>query len=367
MTTPMRTAPGWLANVFGLVARLRRVVWWTLTFELLNKLDKRRLLRSFVVPRVRPDYRVEIRIPDYVGESAAPYQIEEFREFIERVDIRGKRVLEIGSDYHMCSARLFHANGARAVVGTNMGDGRSGEALPVGVELKVGDVSDIVCPPESFDIIYGIAVLEHIADLEKVCRAIKTLLRPDGVVYLQGLPLWSGPLGHHVWYHPEPSGESAVVSAHGRVEVPVLYRFDETARNPIPDWAHLVLSPGEMEGLLTRQGVPASDAAGITRFVYNLGDEKTGSSSNFKSASAILEELGRSFEIEVERIPFDLDEEKIHSSTRKNSYYRRALRRYSKEDLWTQGLRVWMRHKTEGLAAFRIERDALESGNPASG
>lgn len=366
MTTPMRAASGWLANAFGLAARLRRVIWWTLTFELLNKVDKRRLLRAFVIPRVRPEYRVEIRIPDYVRESAAPYQIEEFRELIERVDIQGKRILEIGSDYHMCSARLFQANGARAVVGTNMGDWRSDEALPAGVELKVGDVSDVACPPESFDVIYGIAVLEHIADLEKVCRAIKTLLRPDGVVYLQGQPLWSGPSGHHVWYHPEPSAESAA-SAHGRVDVPVLYRFDQAERNPIPDWAHLMLGPDEMEGLLIRKGVPASHAAGITRFVYNLGDEKTGSSSNFKSASAILEELARFFDIEVERIPFDLDEEKIHSSTRKNTYYRRALRRYSKEDLWTQGLRVWMRHKTEDRAAFRIERDALESGNPASG
>lgn len=366
MTTPMRTDPGWLANVIGLVARLRRVIWWTLTFELMNKLDKRRLLRAFVIPRVRPEYRVEIRIPDYVGESAAPYQIEEFRELIERVDIRGKRILEIGSDYHMCSARLFQANGARAVVGTNMGDWRSDEALPAGVEIKVGDVSDVACPPESFDIIYGIAVLEHIADLEKVCRAIKTLLRPDGVVYLQGQPLWSGPSGHHVWYHPEPSAESAA-SAHGRADVPVLYRFDQAERNPIPDWAHLVLGPDEMEGLLIRNGVPASHAAGITRFVYNLGDEKTGSSSNFQSAGAILEVLAEFFDIEAERIPFDIDEERIHSSTKKNTYYRRALRRYSKEDLWTQGLRVWMRHKTEGRAAFRIERDALESGNPASG
>ncbi|UHD14567.1 class I SAM-dependent methyltransferase [Thiocapsa bogorovii] len=366
MTTRKHTAPGWVSTVSELAARLRRVLVWTLTFELFNQLDKRRLLRSFIVPRVRPDYRVQIEIPEYVRESAEPYQIDEFRALIERVDIRGKRILEIGSDYHMCSARLFQANGALDVVGTNIGDWRSLEALPVGVELKVGDVADVEYPADSFDIIYGIAVLEHIVDFDRVCAALKTLLRPGGVIYLQGEPIWSGPQGHHLWYQPESAGASAASSMHDPVGGPVLYRFDEAARNPIPDWAHLVLGSHEMEDLLIRKGVPASHAAGITRFVYNLGGDKTGSCSNFQSASAIIAALSVSFDIEAERIAINIDEERIHSVTGKNQYYRRALRQYSKEDLWTRGLVVWMRHKSDGNDAVCVERNATASGNAVS-
>lgn len=366
MTTRKHTAPRWVSTLSEFASRLRRVLGWTLTFELWNQLDKRRLLRSFIVPRVRPDYHVEIEIPDYVRESALPYQIDEFRALIERVDIRGKRVLEIGSDYHMCSARLFQANGALDVVGTNIGDWRSVEALPVGIELKVGDVADVGYPPDSFDIIYGIAVLEHIADFERVCDALKTLLRPGGVIYLQGEPIWSGPQGHHLWYCPESAATSVAPSTHDRGEAAVMYRFDEAARNPIPDWAHLVLDPGEMEALLIRQGVPAPHAAGITRFVYNLGGDKTGSCSNFQSAGAILDALSVSFDIEAERVAVNIDEERIHSLTSKNQYYRRALRRYSKEDLWTRGLVVWMRHKSDADDVVWAGRDAMESDGAGS-
>ncbi|ACB95671.1 hypothetical protein [Beijerinckia indica] len=60
----------------------------------------------------------EIIIPDYVARHATSYQIDEFRKFFNRIDLRGKRVLEIGCDYNLVTARLFAANGADYVATT---------------------------------------------------------------------------------------------------------------------------------------------------------------------------------------------------------------------------------------------------------
>ena len=139
-----------------------------------------------------------MEIPKYVADKAMAYQLEEFRAFFNRVNIGAKKVLEVGSDYHLVVARLFIANGADHVVATSIGDWRGTEPFPPNVEYRVGDVGDIDLEEKSFDIIYGVAILEHIPDLHKVAAKIDSLLRPDGVAYLQGCPLWPGRLGHHV-------------------------------------------------------------------------------------------------------------------------------------------------------------------------
>jgi SAM-dependent methyltransferase len=139
-----------------------------------------------------------MKIPKYVADNAIAYQIEEFRAFFNRIDVRGKKILEIGSDYHLAVARLFSANSADHVVATSIGNWRSGEPLPPNVEFWVGDVGDIDSQGKSFDIVYGMAILEHIPDLDKVTAKIDSLLRPEGVAYLVGCPLWPGSKGHHV-------------------------------------------------------------------------------------------------------------------------------------------------------------------------
>jgi glycosyltransferase involved in cell wall biosynthesis/SAM-dependent methyltransferase len=284
----------------------------------------------------------EIIVPTYVKETAASYQVEEFRKFIERVDIEGKRILEIGSDFHLVSARLFRANGAREVIATNIGDWRSEEPLPDGVEFKVCDVADLGSAAEAFDIVYGIAVLEHIPDLERVCVAITNLLQPEGVAYLQGWPLWLGPVGHHVYYRADASteAENGLGAADPSVGEPILYRFDDPLKNPIPDWAHLSLAPDDLTAVLTENGVPAAHASGIARSIYNLDGDLTGCCSNFLSSGEILDVIGRHFSIAAERILSDADE---------NEHYLKARMRYPEEELRTQGLKIWLRNGGRAL------------------
>ncbi len=272
-----------------------------------------------------------LRVPAYVRKTAADYHYEEFERLRERVDIRGKRVLEIGSDYHLASARLFMSNGADSVVATNIGNWKSDEPMPDRVEFRVCDASDLDLPDESFDIIYGIAIIEHVPNFEKLSKAIKRLLKPDGVIYFQGCPMWAGTLGPHVWYAADPGDQGDGT----KNPKPIQYSF--THNNPIPDWAHLAMSPEQLADLLVAEkGLPRSHAEGIVKYVHNLDGTMIGSCSNFFSASEVLGVLKKDFEIEIDR---------IWSDRKPNEYFEIARERYSEEDLRTLGLRLFMTHK----------------------
>ncbi len=277
--------------------------------------------------------KMKLTIPEYVQQTASKYHFEEFERFVDRVDIRGKRVLEIGSDFHLASARLFMANGADSVVTTNIGDWKSDEPIPEGIEFKVCDASDAEFEEGCFDIIYGIAIIEHVPDFEKLCASLKKILKPGGIIYLQGCPLWAGTLGHHVWYTSQADDNTPAVQ----------YSFTE--HNPIPDWAHLAMSPDELTTLLIDDGIPLDDAKGIVKYVYNLDGTMIGSCSNFCSASQMLEVMQNTFDIEVDR---------IMSTIKPNKYFEIARQKYSEEDLRTLGLRVWMTH--QGAAKKIAER-----------
>ena len=149
--------------------------------NLLGPVVGKRRFRPRDTGSVRPATESPI-VPDYVRDNASSYHFEEFERLWRSTEIQGKRVLEVGSDYHLISARLFQANGAAEVVATNLGDWTSDAPLPEGVKVLVGDVADLadtVLDLASFDIIYGVAILEHISDLDRVAAALKRLLKPD--------------------------------------------------------------------------------------------------------------------------------------------------------------------------------------------
>jgi glycosyltransferase involved in cell wall biosynthesis/SAM-dependent methyltransferase len=290
-----------------------------------------------VISETKPTKKLKKKlvVPDYVRETGSDYHFEEFERFVKRVDIRGKRVLEIGSDFHLASARLFMANGAESVVATNIAEWKSEEPIPAGVEFKVCDASDANLLENSFDIIYGIAIIEHVPDFHKLCASLKRFLKPDGVIYFQGCPLWAGTLGHHVWYSSEETEcEQELMAAGGVKTKPVQYSF--TNNNPIPNWAHLAMQPDELVSLLVNDGIPHEHAAGIVKYVHNLDGSMIGSCSNFFSASEVLDVMKNSFDVEIDRIVSDI---------KPNEYFHIAREHYSEEDLRTLGLRVWMSHK----------------------
>ena len=286
-------------------------------------------------PLVQPR---EIVTTPYIETHAASYHPELFKMLIDRVDLAGKRVLEIGSDYHLISARLFAANGAREVMATNIGNWKSEEPLPGNIRFQVGDVGDMDFEPGSFDVIYGIAILEHIPEFEKVVEVCKRVLAPDGVIFLQGCPIWGGSVGHHVWFEPASEDEDMRVrfaAGGSATSTNPSYRFNDDTHNPIPNWAHLVLKPAALEAHLAADGVPVSHAKGIVNYVYNQTGDFSGSCSNFFTAGTIISAFRPQFDVAVDSWQF---------GTEPNEYYKTALASYSHYDLDTLGLVLWMQH-----------------------
>ena len=280
----------------------------------------------------------QITTTDYIKTHGADYHPELFQKVANRIELTGKRVLEIGSDFHLVSARLFAANGAQEVVATNIGDWKSDEPLPDNVKFLVGDVGDMDLTPGSFDVIYGIAILEHIPEFDKVVETCKRVLAPDGVIYLQGCPVWGGSVGHHVWFEPEAEGEDMRVrfAAGGSATCTnPAYRFSDDAHNPIPHWAHLALEPDALTEYLIQGGLPEKHAVGIVDYVYNRPGHFVGSCSNFSMASEIIGAFRPSFDVAVNAWQF---------GTEPNDFYHMGLEKISHFDLDTLGLDLWMRH-----------------------
>ena len=267
-------------------------------------------------------------VPDYVRDHASDYQISQVRAFLDFVNIRGKRIIEIGSDYHCAVARLFAANGAAHVLTTNLSDWRSSEPLPENVEFHGGDFGDLPLEEHSVDFVFGIAVLEHIQDFSTVAVNISRVLKLDGLAFLQGYPLWPGPIGHHVYVSDDPGAGTS-----GQPRSEKTYKFNDPDVNPVPDWAHLVLRPMELVDLLVERGVGSRDSELIRGCVYNEPGAIFASGTNFASASQIVRAFDRVFpQIFIAR----------ESGSTENAYFYASRDTYSADDLHTAGLTLWL-------------------------
>ncbi len=179
-----------------------------------------------------------------------PYQRWVFDNVTKTRSPRQRRFLEIGGvPTHQSIARGLLDLGAMEVVQIN-----SRADLP---ESSVGgltylplDAREPYFEEESFDVIYGASVLEHLQQLPDILTENCRLLRPGGLVCLHGGALWSSHWGHHVWVHTQGT------------------KYEFNANNPVPDWGHLYLSPLEMFEYLVERNVPTRHAELICDWIY---------------------------------------------------------------------------------------------------
>ena len=261
-----------------------------------------------------------VKSTPYIDQHASGYHFHHMEQLLSRISVEGKTVVEIGSDQYLVTARLLISNGATKVYTYNYsGDWVVREDVPEEIEFIVGDFADAALDPGSVDLVYSIAVLEHIIDYDKVLTKITECLKPSGRFYMQGEPLWAGPRGHHLWYHPE--GESIPFTFHGR--------------NPIPDWSHLVHSPEELEQLLIAAGECTKHAHGIVKSVFQ---DPSGAASNFLLSSAILAWFDKYTYFEAQ-----------HSlaSNSVNEYFEEASRLFNEDELHCSGLTIFGRAKQQ--------------------
>lgn len=247
------------------------------------------------------------------GLNLADYQKSELFNFCYYdCGFQSKDVVELGSDLELKTAMGIRKLGAKKVLCFNPdfpNDLRSNDARIV---VSQRDGADTGLPDNSMDIVFGFALLEHVHEPRKIVEEIKRILKPQGIAYLEGCPIWSGPVGHHVW-HQFPDK---------------FYKFsDET--NPFSMWEHLYYDTEEqIETALKNKGLPENHCKSIADFIIN---------STFisrKKASEIIQEVYSVDGLEIN----------IRTSPMENQVVPEdLLNKYSIEDLNTYKMRIRIR------------------------
>ena len=181
-----------------------------------------------------------------------PYQLEHLRNFDDLVGWRGLDVLEIGGDLAGQVSAGMMSLGAKSVTSINL-DPEFDTALEVaeGVKRLFMDARELSLPDNSFDAVFGIALLEHLHGLDQILSELNRVLKPGGRVYLNGGPLWNSARGHHL----------VVSGPTGRY---FHFNFD----NPLPNWYHLLKDQEELLAWLLSEGINEEDAGAIVDYTY---------------------------------------------------------------------------------------------------
>src|SRR5215208_852206 len=107
---------------------------------------------------------------------------------------RYSRALEIGAGTGYFSLNLLLAGVIREAVATDISPGmlgkleRSAAELGLSIETAACEASELPFDDDSFDLVFGHAVLHHLLDLDAAFREFGRVLRPGGVVAFCGEP-----------------------------------------------------------------------------------------------------------------------------------------------------------------------------------
>jgi SAM-dependent methyltransferase len=107
---------------------------------------------------------------------------------------RYDRALEIGAGTGYFTLNLLRAGVVAEAVATDISPGmlsaleRSAEDLGVAVATAACEAADLPFDDDSFDLVFGHAVLHHLPDLPRAFREFRRVLRPGGVVAFCGEP-----------------------------------------------------------------------------------------------------------------------------------------------------------------------------------
>jgi ubiquinone/menaquinone biosynthesis C-methylase UbiE len=104
------------------------------------------------------------------------------------------RALEIGAGTGYFSLNLLRAGVIGEAVATDISPGmlgkleRSADELGLSVETAACEAEELPFDDDSFDLVFGHAVLHHLPDLDGAFREFRRVLRPGGVVAFCGEP-----------------------------------------------------------------------------------------------------------------------------------------------------------------------------------
>ena len=183
-------------------------------------------------------------------------------------------VLEIGSDSQLASAKVLHKLTGLPVVASNLTVGGLEDVVgDYPIQIHQNDIGVLTFADNSFSMLFGRAVLEHISDMDDFLAECDRVLEPGGVLYLDGGPLFYSARGHHMAVNG-PSG-----THYGFAVLPDL----------VPDWCQLESNEEEIYKHLTEvKGIDVADAKVVSHYIFNSPEQ------NRMSASMVIEAFERS-------------------------------------------------------------------------
>jgi len=166
--------------------------------------------------------------------------------------IRGKRVLEVGSDGEGLLIQEIESRfGSTEVIGVNPAFPPA--SFTATCRLEGVDVRRAPYPDDSFDLIVSSSAFEHIQEFDRALLEMHRILRPSGHLYSQFGPIWSTSYGHHLW-----------VSHEGR-----LFNYWNTI---LPPYCHLLMTPDSVAEHCRRTLDPGT-ADVISNYVFSSPEQ----------------------------------------------------------------------------------------------
>jgi SAM-dependent methyltransferase len=195
------------------------------------------------------------------------HQLSASRILSQYTSFEGKTVLEVGGSQSCESAYPFIRGGAASATVSGL-DHISDDHIDIDKKLRIMRADALSLSsyfePESFDMVYGLSIVEHIPSPDLFLDQVYNVLKPGGLAYFEGNPIWTSPKGHHLW----------VASWDGiyKGQATASYLFTEwppeVSTNPLPDWSHLLLTQDQMREYLINESLPLVDIQCIIDWVY---------------------------------------------------------------------------------------------------
>jgi SAM-dependent methyltransferase len=198
------------------------------------------------------------------------------------VSMDQKDVLEVGGAQSGEAARPFLADGAASVVISGLDHVTEEKAVNQKLRLLRANALSLseTFEPESFNVVFGLSIVEHIPSPQVFLDEVHKVLKPGGVAYFEGNPLWSSAKGHHLWVATWGGPYQHKATAN--------YLFSSFPRkestNPLPDWSHLLMSEQQMTDHLGSKSLPQVDIDCIIDWVYRSDQVNRLSSSEIAKA-----------------------------------------------------------------------------------
>jgi SAM-dependent methyltransferase len=173
----------------------------------------------------------------------------------------GQRILEIGGNQSAESAAPFIEAGAVEVIVSGLDHVQKETHDSNGcIQIVRADAHKLKerFGARSFDVVYGLSIIEHIPMLPHFLEQVFQVLKPGGFAFFEGDPVWTSPRGHHVWV-PTPTGRYFFSQPAGSQSI-----------NPVPDWGHLLMDSPELAAAIRQKypDIPEADVEAICRYIY---------------------------------------------------------------------------------------------------